>query len=59
MSKKFIIEDEAGAQEMAEGFQKNVNAYFNQNSYQGEVNRFDRDGVTVLVVRDVRDVVGA
>lgn len=55
MAKRFEIRnDEDGECLMAPGFQSNVDAWFNQNPYQGEVRRFDAFGVTVLVARDVR-----
>lgn len=58
MVKRFEIRNDDDSEcLMAPGFQSNVDAWFNQNPYQGEVRRIDGKipGVTVLFVRDVRD----
>lgn len=60
MGKQFEICDESGERLMSLGFQKNVDAWFDQHPWMGEVRRRDAAfGVTALIVRDVRDTVAA
>ncbi len=55
MDQKFEIRSADGAPLMAHGHKGNVRAYFEQNDFEGEVRRFDEDGVTVIIAADVRE----
>lgn len=57
MAKKFEIrsEEENGELLMSPGFQSNVDAWFRQYPYHGEVRRFEAEGMTVIMVSDARD----